>query len=113
MRRAAEEGVARRWWTVTPHIDCAGVADEQQFRRLRRFSKFGVHDDRSRRGCSRNRHRDDGAASRQLPLVYVQIGIELVVVMDGRTVPMSGGLCMVRNGVNVEGERVNLERVQG
>jgi hypothetical protein len=113
VRRAAEEGVARRRWTVTPHIDCAGVADEQQLRRLRRFSKFGVHDDRGRRSRGRNRHRNNGAASRQLPFVYVQIGIELVVVMDGRTVPMSGDLRMVRNGVNVEGERVNLERAQG
>jgi len=113
VRRTAEEGVARRRWTVTPHIDCAGVADELQLRSLRRFGKFGVHSDRSRCGRGRNRHRDNGGARRQFPLVYVQIGIEIVVVMDGRTVLMSAVLRVVRNGVNVEGERLNLERVQG
>ena len=94
---------------MTPHIDCAGVADELQFRSVRRFGKFCVHSDHGRRGRRRNRHRNNGAPGRPFPLVYVQIGFEIVVVMDGRTVLMIAVLRMVRNGVNVEGERLNLE----
>ena len=94
-------------------LDRARVANKLQLRRWNRFGKFGVYGDRSRGGRNRNGYRDDCATSRQVLVVNVRSASEIVVVMDGRTMMMVAVFRVVRNGVNVEGESLRLQRTQG
>ena len=99
---------------MTTHIDRARVADELQFRRRKPFRERSVDVDRSSGTGDRNRHGDDGAMGRQVLRLYVPLSIEVTVavIVDGWTVIMISDLCIVWNGMNVEGERLTLQRTQ-
>jgi hypothetical protein len=99
--------------TVAAHIDRARVANELQ--RWRRHL-FGNHrDEGDADGSGRGRHgnRYDGAGRRPFFLVYMPERIKVVVVMDGRTMPMLTVLCVVGDVVHVKRERLDLQRAQG
>lgn len=95
---------------MAAHNDRARAADELQFRRTQRLGKFGVNNKGDRHSRDRHRYRDDGAALRHILGFHVRNAIEIVVVMDGRTVMMVAILCVVGNGVNVEGKRLRLQQ---
>lgn len=91
---------------MTAHLDRARVADQLQLWRWERFGKFGINGNRSRPGRDRNRYRDDSTAGGRILIVDMRRAIAIVVVMDGRTMMMVAMLWVVRNGVNVERERL-------
>jgi hypothetical protein len=93
---------------VAAHIDRARVADELQFRSGKRVRKHCDGADDNRRGRGRNRNRQNGAAGRPFVLVYMSSGTRVVMVMNSRTVPMIPVVRVVRNGVYVERERLDL-----
>ena len=93
---------------MAAHINRARVADDLQFRSWKRARKHRDGGDDSRRGRGRNRDRNDGADSRPFVLVYMSNGIKVVMVMDSRTMLMISALRVVRDGMNVERERLDL-----
>jgi hypothetical protein len=93
---------------VAAHLDRARISNTLQPRALKCFRELGVHHDRGRCGRRRNGHRDHAAAGRSVPLVYVQSGIDIVVVMDSRTVPMIAVVVRVSDRVHVESEALRL-----
>lgn len=104
---------ARLWWTVAAHINRARVSDELQFGSRKRFRKHRDGADDNRRGRGRNRNRQDGADGRPFVFVDMSNGTRVVMVMDGRTVPMIPVVRVVRHGMNVKRERLDLQRAQG
>lgn len=93
---------------MAAQLDRARVSNKLQIRALKCFRELGVHDDRRRYGRRRNGHRDHAAAGRYVPFVYVQIGIDIVVVVDGRTVPMIAVVVRGGHRVHVECEALRL-----
>ena len=94
--------------TVAAKLDHFRIPGELQLDNDNRFGTFSTDDYCRRHGPGGHRHRDSGAASRSIVFIYVPRGIEIVVVMDGRTVVMIAILPVFRNGVNVESQRLRL-----
>jgi hypothetical protein len=98
---------------VAAHVNRARVSDTLQTRRVKGFCHLGVHQRRSRSRSHRNGHREHAAASRCIPFVYVKSRINVVVVVDSRTVPVLAVLRSIWRDVNVKCERLGLQRTQG
>ena len=109
-RRAAEEGATRVRGTVAADVDRTRVADELQLRDSRRLRELSGEDELRRRGGGRNGDRDYRAASRCFTLVDVPVLVDIIVVMDSRTVDVITVFRVVRNSMNMKGERLDLER---
>ena len=80
---------------------------------MKRFRELGVHHGGGRRSCRWNGHRDHAAAGRFVRFVYVQSRIEIVVVVNGRTVPVIVVVVRVSDRVNVECETLRLKSEEG
>ena len=93
---------------MAPDVDRARSPGELQMDNDNRFRELSVDDDHRRHCCGGTRDRDNRAAGRSIVVIYVPSGIEIVVVMDGRTVMMIAILSMIRNGVNMERHRLCL-----
>ena len=93
---------------MAAQLDRARVSNNLQIRALTCFRELGVHDDFGRGSRRRDGHRDHAAAGRYVPFAYVQSGIKIVVVVDGRTVSMIVVVVRVGDRVNVESEALRL-----
>ena len=98
---------------MAAYIDRTRVTGKSQLNNWKHVDRFNVNVDDRRRRRGRHRDRDNGAANRSIALVYVPGKIEIIVVMDGRTMLMLELLRMVRDAVNVKRERLDLQRAQG
>jgi hypothetical protein len=80
---------------VTAHLNRPHVADVPQLGNRKDLGKLGVDSNHGRAGPDRNRDRDDGAAGRRIPGVYVQGVFEVIVMMNGGAMLMIRFLCVV------------------